>query len=345
MKRIAVLASGNGSNFQAIVDAVNKGEIKDARVCLLVCDNKKAFCLERAKLAGVKTVLIERNNFSDRQKFEERILSALGGEKIDLICLAGFMRILSPDFIQKYKNKILNIHPSLLPAFKGAQAVKDALEGKAEVTGATVHIATEMLDSGPIIVQEAVKIYPGDTEESLLQRIHEKEHKIYPEAVDLFCRGKLRITAAGVKILALAGLVLIVLSAGVVYAEENAADKRHFICHSFSPRSYMTFGEEIVFRQSILNNKDIFYDKQAEDWKPLTEREYEECRKALIYKSAAITAELFNTYYLSFISEGISRIIDYANCFEQKIEKNAPGYEVGFDFETKETMFSYEKKY
>ncbi len=201
MKKIAVFASGNGTNFQAIIDAVSAGKVKEGKVCVLACDNPEAFCLQRAKKAGIKTVVIERKNFDTKKKFEEEISKALKKEKIDLICLAGFMRILSTDFIKEYKDRILNIHPALLPSFKGARAVKDALACGVKITGATVHFVTEELDNGPIIIQGAIKISPEDTEESLLEKVHSQEHEIYPRAIDLFCRDKLKITGRKVKIL------------------------------------------------------------------------------------------------------------------------------------------------
>jgi len=201
MKKIAVFASGNGTNFQAIIDAVSAGNVGEGKVCVLICDSPEAFCLQRAKKAGIKTVVIERKNFDTKKEFDEEILKALKKEKIDLICLAGFMRILSTDFIKEYKDRILNIHPALLPSFKGARAVKDALACGVKITGATVHFVTEELDNGPIIIQGAIRISPEDTEESLLEKVHSQEHEIYPRAIDLFCRGKLKIIGRKVKIL------------------------------------------------------------------------------------------------------------------------------------------------
>ncbi len=201
MKKIAVFASGNGTNFQAIIDAVSAGKVKEGKVCILVCDNPEAFCLQRAKKAGIKTVVIERKNFDTKKEFEEEISKALKKEKIDLICLAGFMRVLSADFIKEYRNRILNIHPALLPSFRGACAIKDALACGVKITGATVHFVTEELDSGPIIIQRAIRISLEDTEETLFKKMHSQEHEIYPRAIDLFCRGKLKIIGRKVKIL------------------------------------------------------------------------------------------------------------------------------------------------
>lgn len=196
---IAVLCSGNGSNFQAIVDAVKGGKIK-AKVALMVCDNAGAFALTRAQKAGVKTALIERKNFKTNKDFEAEIIKTLEKEKIGLICLAGFMRIIGPEFLQRFRNKILNIHPALLPSFKGAHGIKDALDYGVKVTGVSVHFVDDKMDHGPIILQEALEVKDDDTQESLGQRIHKIEHKLYPEAIKLFVEGKLKIKGRRVKI-------------------------------------------------------------------------------------------------------------------------------------------------
>ena len=145
LKNIAVLASGNGSNFQAIVEAVKRGKIK-AQLKLLVSDNPEAYCLQRAAKAKVKAFIADRRDFSAKGDFEEQIILKLKSEKIGLIVLAGFMRLLSAEFIRKYRGRILNIHPSLLPAFKGARAIKDAFDYGAKVSGVTVHFVDEETD-------------------------------------------------------------------------------------------------------------------------------------------------------------------------------------------------------
>ena len=195
---IAVFCSGNGSNFQAIADSVKGGEIP-AKVALMVCDNPQAFALERAKKEGIKSLLVERKDFRTKQGFEAEIIKNLEKENIGLICLAGFMRLVSPEFIQRYRNKVLNIHPALLPSFRGTQGIKDALDYGARVTGVTVHFVDEKMDHGPIILQQALEIKDEDTEESLANRIHELEHKFYPQAIKLFVTGKLRIEGRRVK--------------------------------------------------------------------------------------------------------------------------------------------------
>lgn len=199
MKNIAVFASGNGSNFQAIVNAVKKGNLK-AHLKLLACDNPKAYAFERAKKAGIKTFLAERNNYASKREFEDAIIKRLREEKIDLIVLAGFMRILSVDFIRQYKGRILNVHPALLPSFKGAHAIKDAFDYGVGVTGVTVHFVDEEVDHGPIILQEAVKVNPRDTLESLEKKIHKAEHRIYPKVIQMYICGKLRIECRRVRI-------------------------------------------------------------------------------------------------------------------------------------------------
>ena len=182
---IAVFCSGNGTNFQAIIDAAKTKEF-DANIAIMICDNKQAHALERAKKGGIKTLLVLKENFKTREDLENKIITQLENEKIGLICLAGFMRILSPEFIKIYENKILNIHPALLPDFKGAHGIKDAHKAGVTVTGVTVHFVTEELDSGPVILQEKVKIGKNESLKNLEEKIHKVEHKLYPEAVRMF---------------------------------------------------------------------------------------------------------------------------------------------------------------
>ena len=196
---IAVLCSGSGTNLQAIIDGVKTGYIP-ARIALVVSDNKNAFALERAKSAGIETLVLNTKDFKGREAFDKEIVKNLKAKDVGLVVLAGFMRLLSPYFIKEYKNKIMNIHPALLPAFKGTQGIKDALEYGAKVTGPTVHFVDEELDHGPIILQRAVEIKGDDTEASLLERVHEEEHKIYPEAIKLFAEGKIKMEGRKVKI-------------------------------------------------------------------------------------------------------------------------------------------------
>ena len=187
---IAVFASGRGSNFSAIARAVKNGKIK-AILALLVCDNPKAKVLAKAKRQGVKIVLVKEEDFANKKDFEEKIIQHLKEENIELIVLAGFMRLLSPEFISQYKNKILNIHPALLPSFKGTAGIKDAFDYGVKITGVTVHFVDEEMDHGSIILQQAMKIEEDDTLETLEAKIHKIEHKLYPQAIQLFIEGRL----------------------------------------------------------------------------------------------------------------------------------------------------------
>ncbi|MFA6320925.1 MAG: phosphoribosylglycinamide formyltransferase [Candidatus Omnitrophota bacterium] len=189
---IAVFCSGNGSNLQSIIGKVADGYIK-AKVAVVVSDDSAAFALKRAKKAGIETLVLNPKDFSSREAFDREIIKALRKKKIALVVLAGYMRILSDHFIKEYRNRIINIHPSLLPSFKGTHGVRDALEYGVKVTGPTVHFVDEKLDHGPIILQKAIDVKDDDTEESLLERVHREEHKIYPEAIRLFVEGKLKI--------------------------------------------------------------------------------------------------------------------------------------------------------
>jgi len=189
---IAVLVSGNGTNLQAIIDSVNKGYIP-ARIAFVLSDEEKAFALERARKAGIETVTLNKRDYKTREDFDREIVKHLKANGVELVVLAGFMRLLSTYFVKEYRNRIINIHPALLPSFKGAHGVKDALEHGAKVTGVTVHFVDENLDNGPIILQKAVEIKADDTEETLLERVHKEEHSIYPEAIKLFAEGKIKI--------------------------------------------------------------------------------------------------------------------------------------------------------
>ena len=196
---IAVFCSGNGSNFQAIANSVKNGEIK-AKIALIVCDNPQAFALKRAEKLGIRSLLVEGKKFQSRDEYEAEIIKNLEKENIELICLAGYMRIVSPSLVQRYSNKILNIHPALLPSFKGTQGIKDALDYGVKVSGVTVHFVNDKMDQGPIILQEALQIKGDDTEKSLAERIHQIEHKLYPQALRLFVEGRLEIEGRKVKI-------------------------------------------------------------------------------------------------------------------------------------------------
>ena len=196
---IAVLCSGNGSNLQAIIDSVKKGYIP-ARIAIVVSDNKDAFALKRAAKAGIETLVLNPKDFGTRETFDKEVIKNLRKQEVGLVVLAGYMRLLSGHFIKEYEGRIMNIHPALLPSFKGTHGIKDALEYGVKVTGPTVHFVDEKLDHGAIILQKAVEAKDDDTEESLLERVHKEEHKIYPEAVKLFVEGKLKINGRRVVI-------------------------------------------------------------------------------------------------------------------------------------------------
>jgi len=196
---IAVLCSGQGTNLQAILNAVRRGMLR-ARVALVISDRPDAKALRRAGLAGVETRYINPRQFPTRASYERALIQLLESCDVRLVCLAGFMRILSPVFVRHFRHRILNIHPALLPAFPGAHAIHDALAWGAKVTGVTVHLVDELMDHGPIIVQEALAISPHDTERTLLARIHRIEHRLYPKAIELVLAGRTKIVGRSVRV-------------------------------------------------------------------------------------------------------------------------------------------------
>ena len=198
---IAILASGKGTNFEAIVKAVKKGDIRNVRVNLLVTDREEAFVRKRARRLKIKEVFIDPSNFSSREDFEKALVRVLVREKVELVVLAGFMRILSSYFIKKFKNRILNIHPSLLPAFKGVNAIERAYKYGVKITGVTVHFVDEKVDHGPIILQGAVKVKQGESLEEVEKKIHKLEHKLYPQAIKLLVEKRLKIKGRCVEII------------------------------------------------------------------------------------------------------------------------------------------------
>jgi len=195
---IAVFASGHGTNFQAIIDAIESGYIKNAGIVLCLVDRKEAGALNRAGKHGIPTAVVERNTFVSHKDFEDTIANETNKARVDLILLAGFMKILSPAFVSQYQGRIMNIHPALLPSFggKGLYGLKvhqAVLDYGTKITGCTVHFVDEECDHGPIIIQAPVPVQDDDTPETLAKRVLEQEHKIYPEAVRLYCEGKLQI--------------------------------------------------------------------------------------------------------------------------------------------------------
>lgn len=179
---VGVLISGNGSNLQALIDACHEPDYP-AKITVVMSNRDDAYGLNRASEAGIPTHIISHKDYETREAFDRAMHSLLLHHSVRIVCMAGFMRILSPWFVKQWERRMLNIHPSLLPAFKGAHAVRDALAAGAKETGCTVHLVTNELDSGKIIAQARVPILPGDTEKMLHDRIHEQEHKIYPEAL------------------------------------------------------------------------------------------------------------------------------------------------------------------
>ncbi len=192
--RVGVLVSGRGSNLQSIIDKSKSEEI-DAEVAVVLSDNKEAYALERARKAGIKAHYIDPEASKPVLigNAEDSYINTLKEYKVDLVCLAGFMRIVKEKMISEFKWKMMNIHPSLLPSFKGLRVQKKALDYGVRFAGATVHFVTGDVDGGPIILQAVVPVYQDDTEESLSDRILKEEHRIYPEAIDLFSKNKLKI--------------------------------------------------------------------------------------------------------------------------------------------------------
>lgn len=199
-KVLGVLVSGRGSNLQAIFDAISAGRLK-AKIGVVISDNPEALALKRIEGFDIPTAVIEKKNYASKQQFEQALVDELNLHHVDLVLLAGFMRILSPLFVQQFPVRIMNIHPSLLPAFPGLHPQKQAIEHGVKISGCTVHFVDEGTDSGPIILQEPVPVLDDDTPETLAGRILHVEHILYPRAVGLFCEGKLAIDGHRVKIL------------------------------------------------------------------------------------------------------------------------------------------------
>jgi phosphoribosylglycinamide formyltransferase-1 len=199
MKRIAVIASGRGSNFQAVVDAIGAGQIP-ATCAALITDNPKAYAIERAEKAGIPRVVIDYSSFPSREVYERALLSAMQDTKADLFVLAGYMRILGSSIVRAFPGKMVNIHPALLPSFTGLHAQRQAIQYGVKIAGCTVHFVDESLDGGPIILQRSVPVLDGDDEDSLAERILEQEHIALPEAIRLFCEDRLEIVGRKVLI-------------------------------------------------------------------------------------------------------------------------------------------------
>ena len=180
--KIAIFASGNGSNFQAIAEAILSGKI-DATLCFLFCDNSKAYAIERARKMGIPVFTFTPKDFINRLAYEEQVLKHLRSYDVDLVVLAGYMKIVGPVLLSAYKKRILNIHPSLLPAFPGRYGIQEAFDSGVIETGVTVHFIDEGVDTGPVIAQERIEILPSDTVESLEKKIHLIEHRLFPQVI------------------------------------------------------------------------------------------------------------------------------------------------------------------
>jgi len=191
--RVGVLVSGRGSNLQALLDASRRADYP-AEVVVVISDRERAAALDRARAAGVETLFVNPKDFADRQAFDLALVRELTARRVDLVCCAGFMRILSSAFTRAFSGRAMNIHPSLLPAFPGLHAQRQALDHGAKVAGATVHFLEDgAVDTGAIILQSSVPVHPDDTEDTLSARILIEEHRLYPEAVRLFAEGRLAV--------------------------------------------------------------------------------------------------------------------------------------------------------
>jgi phosphoribosylglycinamide formyltransferase-1 len=198
--KIGVLASGSGTNLQAIIDKLHKDENINVQIAVVISDNEHAYALERARRADIPAVFIDMSKFPTRDAFDEEIDKVLRGYGVELVVLAGYMKILQPNFVCKWRNRIMNIHPALLPSFPGTHAVRDALRYGVKVTGVTIHFVDEGVDTGPIIAQVPVPVFDDDTEESLHNRIHVEEHKLYPEVIRLYAEGRISVRGRKVRV-------------------------------------------------------------------------------------------------------------------------------------------------
>jgi phosphoribosylglycinamide formyltransferase-1 len=202
--RVAVLASGNGTNLQALLDACRTGRVP-AEVVLVASDRPEAFALERARRAGVAAAVLRRRDFPDRDAFDRALAGACADAGAGLVVLAGFLRVLGPAFLERWEGRCMNVHPSLLPAFPGLDAPAQALAYGVKVTGCTVHFVDRGVDTGPIILQEAVPVLPDDDAATLHRRIQQAEWRLLPEAVRLYAEGRLRVEGRRVRILGAEG--------------------------------------------------------------------------------------------------------------------------------------------
>jgi phosphoribosylglycinamide formyltransferase-1 len=191
--KIAVLASGSGTNLQALIDTLHRPSDVPVEIVVVLSDRNSAFALERARRAGIPTVVVPLKTYPTREAFDEAIERELEARGVELIVLAGFMRIFQGPFVRRHAGKIVNIHPALLPSFPGMHGISDALEYGVKVTGVTVHFVEEAVDGGPIIAQSVVCVEPDDTEDTLAAKVHAAEHRLYPEVVRAVAEGRIRV--------------------------------------------------------------------------------------------------------------------------------------------------------
>jgi phosphoribosylglycinamide formyltransferase-1 len=197
--KLGILISGNGSNLQSIIDYIEKGSLK-ATIKIVISNNPDAYGLTRAKKHGIPVVILKNGDFINKEDFDLELINILKNNSVDLVILAGFMRVLTPTFLKAFTQKIMNIHPALLPSFPGIHGQKQALEYGVKLSGCTVHFVDEGVDTGPIIIQSAVQVFDDDTEETLAARILKEEHRIYPQAIQFFAEGRMEIKERKVRI-------------------------------------------------------------------------------------------------------------------------------------------------
>jgi phosphoribosylglycinamide formyltransferase-1 len=197
--KLGILISGNGSNLQSIIDYIEKGSLK-ATIKIVISNNPDAYGLTRAKKHGIPVVILKNGDFINKEDFDLELINILKNNSVDLVILAGFMRVLTPTFLKAFPQKIMNIHPALLPSFPGIHGQKQALEYGVKLSGCTVHFVDEGVDTGPIIIQSAVQVFDDDTEETLAARILKEEHRIYPQAIQFYTEGKIEIKGRKVRI-------------------------------------------------------------------------------------------------------------------------------------------------
>jgi len=197
--KLGVLVSGSGSNLQSVIDHIEKG-LLDAEIRMIISNTPEAYALVRARTHGIPYTVLEHRDFDTREAFDRKMIEVLNQSGVELVILAGFMRILSPLFLAAFPMRIMNIHPAILPSFPGMHAQKRAFDYGVKFSGCTVHFADEGVDTGPIIIQAVVPVYDQDTDETLAQRILKEEHRIYPKAIQLYAEGKLEVVGRKVRV-------------------------------------------------------------------------------------------------------------------------------------------------